>query len=286
MNSTIEKITPLRAMEYLKTSEGNRNLSKQVINSYALTMKKGKWMLNGESIVFDEEGHLINGHHRLEACKLAGVPFKTYVIRGIDKNAFVTFDCGRQRTMSQLIGMQGIKHYNTVASVVNFSQALVKGYTIGETTSLKKGHGHTTNLSRMDVFNEDREGYIKAANLARSITDGCRLLDNSMVGGCIYFLSRYCGYKIDTAETFFREIISFSTCDDMMLEILRVRLVKEKCSNTSCTPRAVLLALLIKTWNYYMTGKVVKCLKYTAETEEYPKFLSAADIAGQRTSNE
>ena len=125
--SIVETITPQKAQEYLAKSGGNRNISKPVVASYATTMREGKWILNGEPIVFDVDGVLLNGHHRLHAVIQSNVPIQTFVTRGVEHGAFTTFDCGRHRTLGQLIGMNGIKHYNSVASVVNVVFRLQNG---------------------------------------------------------------------------------------------------------------------------------------------------------------
>ena len=66
--SIVETITPQKAQEYLAKSGGNRNISKPVVTSYATTMREGKWILNGEPIVFDVDGVLLNGHHNPNIC--------------------------------------------------------------------------------------------------------------------------------------------------------------------------------------------------------------------------
>lgn len=101
MNYVTENITPAKAQEYLNSSQGNRPISKVTVRSYADTMKKGKWMMNGVPVVFDVDGHLLDGHHRLEAITLAGIPVKMDVCRGVSPDAFTTFDCGRHRNVGR-----------------------------------------------------------------------------------------------------------------------------------------------------------------------------------------
>ena len=54
MQYVTENITPAKALEYINTNkDNNRPISKSVVHSYADTMKKGKWLLNGECIIFE-----------------------------------------------------------------------------------------------------------------------------------------------------------------------------------------------------------------------------------------
>lgn len=50
-----------------KVGKTNRALRHKRIEKYARLMASGRWVMNGECIVMDERGVLINGRHRLEA---------------------------------------------------------------------------------------------------------------------------------------------------------------------------------------------------------------------------
>lgn len=46
-------------------------------------MKTGRWVLNGETICFDSNGVLRDGHHRLLAIIESGVTIEVLVVRGV-----------------------------------------------------------------------------------------------------------------------------------------------------------------------------------------------------------
>lgn len=273
--SIVETITPQKAMEYLKTSKGNRNISKPVVKSYALTMKSGGWMLNGEPIVFDQDGHLINGHHRLYAIIEAGVPIESFVTRGVSDKAYVTFDCGRHRTIGQLIGMQGVKHYNSVSSSVTTAYRLILGLEVSENHSLKSLG--KTNSELIELFNSDRDAFIEAGHFGVEMKNKAKFVDASMIGGSYYFLTQKGSYDKSFVRFFFEDLCSYETSRNSIINTLRVRFIKANESGTTKIPRSVAFALLVKTWNYYINGTSVKCLKYTAEAEDYPKFILKND---------
>lgn len=156
MNFVTENITPAKAQEYLNTSTGNRPISKSTVHSYADTMKQGGWMLNGVPIVFDTDGHLLDGHHRLEAITLAGIPVKMDVCRGVQSEAFTTYDCGRHRSLGQLLAMQQVKNYNTVGSVVACNETLVRTGRIYPNNSVTSGHQRRrTNTESYEIYTRD-----------------------------------------------------------------------------------------------------------------------------------
>lgn len=275
--SVVETITPAKAQEYLNMSGGNRNISKAVVDSYAITMKAGKWLLNGEAIVFDLDGVLLNGHHRLHAIIKAGVPIQTFVTRGVEHESYTTFDCGRHRTVGQLIGMQGIKNYNAVASAVQLAYRLKHGFSISENSNATKRLGKT-NSDMIAFFNTDVELFIEAGAFSTQIRCECPILDQSIVGGTFHHLVRCCGYKKEFVKDFFRMVCSYNTCDNQSLDTLRLRLLKNRESKVERLQRTVLYAFIIKTWNAYVTGKNISCLKYNPEKDKYPVFISANEI--------
>ena len=270
-NSIIETITPEKAMAYLEKSGGNRNISKSVIDSYALTMKTGKWLLNGEPIVFDIEDRLLNGHHRLHAIIKSGTPISTFVVRGVEHDCFTTYDCGRHRTVGQLIGMQGIKNYNSVASTVQFVYKLERGLSISEVDATKR-YGKS-NTDMIELFNTDRKGYIDAGNFAVDMFNRARVLDKSMVGGVFYHLKYTLNYDDENIRGFFEQICSLDSCGTFTLNEFRKRVLKDRQSKIAKMNRNIILALLIKTWNYYIQGVTDRKATYSPDNEKFPQFI-------------
>ena len=95
----VEDIGPAKAREYMKLNINNPRggtMSRSVIKSYAEDMKAGLWQLNGEPIVFDEDGFLKDGQHRLAAILMSGVTIRTVVIRGVAADVDIyNWDYGR-----------------------------------------------------------------------------------------------------------------------------------------------------------------------------------------------
>lgn len=96
---TVEDIGPDKAKEYMRKNINNPRggtMSRSVIKSYAEDMKNGLWQLNGEPIVFDEDGFLKDGQHRLAAIIMSGVTIRTVVIRGVGRDVDIyNWDYGR-----------------------------------------------------------------------------------------------------------------------------------------------------------------------------------------------
>jgi hypothetical protein len=88
-----EEITPEMATAYLgHLALRQRKLRVHRVRQYARDIAAGKWILSTDPIVFDANGDLINGQHRLRAVVLAGKPAKFVVIRGAAPQVFEVLD--------------------------------------------------------------------------------------------------------------------------------------------------------------------------------------------------
>lgn len=63
-------VTPQMAKMWLDlhNTDNFRKPTNSSIDQYAEDMRDGRWQLNGESIVFSDDGVLLNGQNRLYAC--------------------------------------------------------------------------------------------------------------------------------------------------------------------------------------------------------------------------
>lgn len=273
MNFVTENITPAKAQEYLNSSLGNRPISKPTVHSYADTMKKGNWMMNGVPIVFDTEGHLLDGHHRLEAITLAGIPVKMDVCRGVQSEAFTTYDCGRHRSLGQLLAMQSVKNYNIVGSVVACNETLVHTGRIYANNSTVAGcRRKRTNTESYDIYTRDPNGYNQAAEDAARLVHTARILNASWIGGLIYYLTNTGGYERRYVLDFFESLCSLDDGVIQPANMLRKRILKEKLSNTNLIA-SQLFAFICIAWNAYVNGKELKLIRYNDKIEEYPHLI-------------
>ena len=135
MQMKVETVTPELAAHYLKRNVDNyRKISKTKVAQYAAEMKAGKWQLNGEAIMFDEEGKLKNGQHRLAAVIAAGIPVKMAIVNGVGNDVTI-YDVGSMRTTNQIAlasGCGDITKIETAAgtAVVGRFNTVTKGVVI------------------------------------------------------------------------------------------------------------------------------------------------------------
>ena len=271
MNYVTENITPAKAKIYLSTSAGNRPLSKVFVQSYAETMKSGKWLLNGMCIIFDNEGRLVDGHHRLQAVIEANIPVRFDVIRGVAPQSFTTYDCGRHRTVGQLLAMQDVKHYNLVASIVVTNERILKAGRLHENnSSAKVDSKKMSNADKIEIYRRDPDGYNSAANVVVSLLTKCRIINGSWAGGLYYYLTHTGGYSQEKVLQFLDALFSLDTSGIVVCDMLRKVILKEKIAGKKMKAE-LLWALIVKTWNHYVDGTTPKILRYIQTIEELPK---------------
>lgn len=100
-----------------KNTSNIRNVNWRVVHKYARAMQMGLWQFNGEPIVFDEDGVLKNGQHRLLAVLESGVAIKALVIKGTSRNVD-TYDECFARTLKQRASAEGLSlHSSTLGAI-------------------------------------------------------------------------------------------------------------------------------------------------------------------------
>ena len=109
------RITPEVAEELLKRNPvgANRKANLPTVLYYGGQMKRNDWPKTGQPLIFDEDGNLVDGQHRLWAAYLSGVAFDTYVVTNVPKHKrlFAYIDNGKVRSAAnalQTSGMNGV----------------------------------------------------------------------------------------------------------------------------------------------------------------------------------
>ncbi len=102
-------ITPQQAADWLENNKDNRKLSNHKVREYLNEIKSGRWRYTHQGIAFDTDGFLLDGQHRLEAIKEAGIATKMVVAYGVNRGEFTIIDRGFPRNMMVITGID--KYY-------------------------------------------------------------------------------------------------------------------------------------------------------------------------------
>ena len=178
---SIEYITPEIASEYLKLNTRNRNISRNVIRIYIAAMKSGEWVFNGDTIVFDEDGLLVDGQHRLTACIYAKYTLKSIVVRNASKSAFKTKDVGKKRTASDILDIEGYKNYVALSAVAGMVYIWQSTGTI--TIPCPERRPSTSDISELC---KNTPELIESVNFTTAHTIIKKIVSPSIAGFCHY----------------------------------------------------------------------------------------------------
>lgn len=114
-----EIITPDTAKQWLEKNTQNRSLRWPYVIRLASVLQRGEWIFNGAPIVFDSNGRLLDGQHRLAACVESGVSIVSLVVRGTTSEAFLTIDLGIPRRYSDALHIEGNANASYLATMIN-----------------------------------------------------------------------------------------------------------------------------------------------------------------------
>lgn len=276
-------ITPKMAETWLKTMVANRPLSESKTIEYGLAMEASKWVLNGETIKFDGERRLFDGQHRLQACVLAGKPFDSHVIWGIeDPNAFATVDTGKVRSTADVFGIAGWTNNKTAAGASTLILAYthkrlhwagIQGrYSTGGKSELA---GKLKRGAMMAPYSRE-ELMTFASSIEQELAQAVRFANGSKASrvmpsatvAALYYLFRQ--KSASDAEVFFTSLgegTSLKASDPVY--VLREKLMKAKKSDAKLT-RWAIAGFAIKAWNRRRDREPTQVLRY-AEGEAFPR---------------
>ncbi len=116
----VGNINPAQALLLLQNSvkSMNRPVSKAHIARLVQTIRSNEWVVNGETIVLDEKGKLLDGQHRLTSCILAGMPILTVIVAGVPASTWDSIDQGSKRTGGHVLAAMGYQETSLRAAVL------------------------------------------------------------------------------------------------------------------------------------------------------------------------
>lgn len=117
-------VTPDLAQKWLERTTNdkarNRHVNQGRVEEYVATIKAGKWRCNGEAIILDADGYVLDGQHRLWAVFYAERPIEVMVVEGVDRDTFATIDTGANRTMANVLQIRGQAHAAVLGSALRW----------------------------------------------------------------------------------------------------------------------------------------------------------------------
>lgn len=256
ITSGIITVTPLQAAEWLETcNQSNRTLRQHIVKRYAKQMIEGSWQLSGETLIFDENGQLANGQHRLAACVEANVPFQTVVVNGVGSKAFDVLDSGMPRKNIDVLRHRGLPCQAALAAGV----AAVILIEIGFSPSDAQARRLITSVDIADWVEQRIEVCRWAQSVGMSFATGGVARPSGWVAACI--LLDAAGADRLQVQQYVDDVRWGAYLDpaNPRLGLRNLFIQRDKFANARVGDD---LATILHVWNLGVQGKQLRSVKY------------------------
>lgn len=257
MSVSIEKVTSDIAAKWLETnSEYQRDVKPHGLNSLVTTMREGRYMVNGESIIFDWNGRLIDGQHRLMAIIEAGICTEAVVVRGVNPDAYKTIDNtgAGSRSSADLFAIQKEVNACLMSAILRLIIAYVEyGRWPGQQIPVSAGK------MAPDKIVNALESYPTVREIASIATaHRTKAIPPAYVGFLIWCVGE--GYRKDVLA-FLRRIMDGLGLDQTSPEYHYRKRIIDNAARTKTTPKNIVWSLLSKCWNASARGQRMASLR-------------------------
>lgn len=263
-------ITPEIAKHYLSYNTQNRKESGSSINFLTQQMKKGLFIENGESIVFDKNMKLTDGQHRLMAIIKSGKSYHIPVVKGVNIKSMATYDTGKNRTAADVLSINGFKNANLLSTFIK----LINKYEKNNSKASKPlSYSRDEQLTNQQILNYCKENYDWLYQIMLDVTNiyvksEIKVISNSHLCYLAYMIG---GKTPDqSVYDFIKNIYGLNRSQDTATSYLYSKLYKSKINKEPLGFYWV-LGMTIKAWNYFIDGNPsVRFFRFNTE-QELPK---------------
>lgn len=263
MNIQKELITPTMAKAMLEANTKNRRVKIPVVARYAKEMADGRWKEDtGELIKISKSGVVLDGQHRLLAVIKSNRAIQFHVARSVEDDVFSVLDSGSVRNSTDAFYISGIKYSSTIPSIIQNFELLKKGWLTVQQINQRK-----TTPELLAIYEEAPERWENIALVATRLYDEfSKIVAPSIIGGCYALFN---SLNEEKALGFMEQVCTGSGIENDVISMLRKKLIEDRISPRKM-PVSMKYALIIKAWNFYLSGTAPKLLKFDTVNEVYP----------------
>ena len=262
-----ELITPSLAKKYIESNINNRRLKISNIARYAKDMANGRWKSDtAEPIKISKSGIILDGQNRLHAIIKSNTPIFFHVATNVEDDVFDVLDTGASRSAGDVFRIKGIKQENTIPSIIAMYNLLLDG-----TRVVVQKDKKATNAELLSQYLQDESFWQNVARQSHNwYLSFAKILQPSYIGG---FYSYFLKLNESLAYQFMSQLTTGIGIENECISLLRQKLMQDKMSPRKMQPR-LKMALIIKTWNFFVKGQNIKQLKFDTINEQFPTALS------------
>lgn len=274
-------ITPENATTMLAASEaaGYTNyrirLVEVTVARYAADMAVGNWPWTGEPILIGPNGEVIDGQHRLHACVRSGASFECEVVYGVPLNVAKYVDTGMGRSLHVVLRQMEVAHPTIVAGATRLCW---RWNTNGRIIHARRAPSHAEALRWLDR----NPGIHDVLPLAFRLNSTWKVAP-SVAAAFNYRLRKACAGDPLEADAFIKAVIGSpdqapGPAAHHLQNWLRTQVVERSAGRKPAS--FVVMAHMIKAWNYWITGTEIQYFRWRqggSSPEGFPAILTDDD---------
>ena len=270
---SIETITPDVAIAMLERNVNNRKIKD--ISRLVGEILAGEWKLNGATIVFDKDGMLVDGQHRLESCVKSNTPITSIIVRGIDNATQITMDAGYKRSVQDFLKMLGYKDVSLVGAM---GVSLFKKDTYGiKSAVFYNGKTIPSTRKAVEFINDNYDSRIKP--ILRKVAHARKNFKGVPITVWTPLFDEFRSISAEDFEHFYGMLMGEYTPTNSMMKLIN-RLYKLSSEKRDRLPFEYVAAYIIKAWNAYINGTNIEVLSYRPggkNPEPFPEISHGID---------
>ena len=260
-------VSPAMAEKWLVLNQANRPLTDTHVSRFAETMRRDQWTLNGQPIIFSEEGTLLDGQHRLHAVLESKKSVDFDVRFGVKTEAMVTIDEGKKRSSGDVLFMMGFKNHTTTAAAAR----MVMRYQ-DNLKALEGGKDAPNNIEVLEWCRNNPH--------IEQVVEWAQKYYMKMRGNTPLTGSKIAAYKFicdeidkSLSDDFYYRLVTGAGLEiDSVMFMLRDRLMSGKNNPEINLRPSYITGLLATAWNHERNGRTPKRLLYSEERGEVVRF--------------
>jgi hypothetical protein len=233
------------------------------VDKLASDIISGRWVVNGASIVFDTQGTLVDGQHRLAAIAKCGIAVQTTVVRGVPDKAMQTIDSNISRSAHDVVEMHGFMYARRITGAARMIIALA------DESDRPRKH---SNASLFDFVNRNS----RLQDAARDTDKVSQIAPASLMIAWFYLAREIGGFAEKSDQALDVLVSGIPSYQGDPIHLFREKIIRMD-PNTRNHPvqRQQLLWTLIAAWNDFVVGRKMTICKI----RKTPVKMTGVDLA-------
>lgn len=254
------EVTPAIAEDWLGRNSHNRSLRNRRVAELAGAMRRGEWMV-GQPIMWDNNGVLLDGQHRLWAVVESGCTVPMLVVEGLSPDTQLTIDLTARRNLNDTLRLMKHSDATQLGAVIGFKWRWDNHYRRQPTMKPSVIEG-------LQVLT-DHPDLVDALKMAKPVFK--RLRTSAAVSGGLAY--EFSNVDPDAATEFFDTLATgIGLKANSPLTALRKHFEQHLSSRGE--GQVMQTALMIKAWNAWMAGEECQRLFWRSvgsRSEDFPE---------------